>query len=100
MFLDHVVRPRSFSRAHPNLNHTDWPLDISFCCKRWLDHVAPDVLVLVELEVWPTLVAMAKQRGIPVMVVNGRLVASFQRSKRLERFSRWLRELVPRVCSI
>lgn len=36
---------------HRSLNHTDWPLDISFCCKRWLDHVNPDVLVLVELEV-------------------------------------------------
>ena len=70
---------------HPSLNHTDWPLDISFCCKRWLDHVKPDVLVLVELEVWPTLVAMANQRGIPVMVVNGRLSErSFRRSKRWE----------------
>ena len=74
---------------HPSLNHTDWPLDLSFCCKRWLDHVRPDVLVLVELEVWPTLVAMAKQRGIPVMVVNGRLSErSFQRSKRWEPFLR------------
>ena len=70
---------------HPSLNHTDWPLDISFCCRRWLDHVNPDVLVLVELEVWPTLVAMAKHRGIPVMVVNGRLSErSFRRSKRWE----------------
>ncbi len=74
---------------HPSLNHTDWPLDLSFCCKRWLDHVNPDVLVLVELEVWPTLVAMAKRRGIPVMVVNGRFSErSFQRSKRWEPFLR------------
>ena len=66
---------------HPSLNHTEWPLDISFCCKRWLDRVNPDVLVLVELEVWPTLVSMAKQRGIQVVVVNGRLSErSFQRS--------------------
>ena len=70
---------------HPNLCHTQWPLDISLCCKRWLDHVKPDVLVLVELEVWPTLIAMAKQRGIPVMVVNGRLSErSLQKSIRWE----------------
>ena len=68
---------------HPNTSHIEWPLDISFCCKRWLDHVNPSVLVLVELEVWPTLIAMAKQRGIPVLVVNGRLSPrSFQRSTR------------------
>ena len=70
---------------HPTLSHTEWPLDISFCCQRWLDHVKPDVLVLVELEVWPTLVAMAKQRGIPVVVANGRLSErSFKKSSRWE----------------
>lgn len=39
----------------------------------WLDRVRPDVLVLVELEVWPSMVAAARRRGIPVVVVNGRL---------------------------
>ena len=63
---------------HPNTSHIEWPLDISFCCKRWLDHVNPSVLVLVELEVWPTLIAMAKQRGIPVLVCSRLSPRSFQ----------------------
>ena len=68
---------------HPNTSHMEWPLDISFCCRRWLDHVNPDVLVLVELEVWPTLVSMANKRGIQVLVVNGRLSPrSFKKSMR------------------
>ena len=58
---------------HKDLVQIDWPLDISFCCKKWLDAVHPDVLVLVELEVWPTMIKLARERGIPVIVVNGRL---------------------------
>ena len=30
-----------------------WPLDFSFCVDRSLDRVAPDAVVLLELEVWP-----------------------------------------------
>lgn len=73
---------------HPTVSHVEWPLDISFCCKRWLDHVKPEVLVLVELEVWPTLVAMATERGISVIVVNGRLS-----ERSLQKAIRWKRVL-------
>ena len=73
---------------HPAVSHVEWPLDISFCCKRWLDRVKPEVLVLVELEVWPTLVSMAKERGISVVVVNGRLS-----ERSLQRSIRWKRVL-------
>ena len=69
---------------HPFANHVVWPLDITFCCNKWLDIVKPNVLVLVELEVWPTLIAVAKKRGIPVIVVNGRLSdRSLRKARRL-----------------
>ena len=74
---------------HPSCDQVEWPLDVSFCCRRWLDHVKPEVLVLVELEVWPTLVRMAHARGIPVMVVNGRLSErSFRKSMRFKHLLR------------
>ena len=70
---------------HPCCEQVQWPLDISFCCRRWLDQVKPQALVLLELEVWPTLVRMARKRGIPVIVVNGRLSErSFRKSARLK----------------
>ena len=70
---------------HPSCDQVEWPLDISFCCRRWLDQVNPEMLVLLELEVWPTLIRMAHRRGIPVMVMNGRLSErSFRKSLRLK----------------
>lgn len=49
------------------------PLDFSWAVRRFLDFTRPDVLGLVELEVWPNLVRQCRARGIPVGVINGRL---------------------------
>ncbi len=38
-----------------------------------MDAVRPDVVALVELEVWPNFVARCEKRSIPVGVINGRL---------------------------
>ena len=50
-----------------------YPLDFSFAVNRFLRAVQPDVIVLIELEVWPNFVKAAARRDIPVCVVNGRL---------------------------
>ena len=50
-----------------------YPLDFGWAVGRVLKRVRPDLIVLVELEVWPNLVGMATTRGVPVVVVNGRL---------------------------
>ncbi|NND85627.1 MAG: hypothetical protein HKN46_10810, partial [Acidimicrobiia bacterium] len=52
-----------------------YPLDFSWSVARFLDRVRPDVVVLTELEVWPTFVATCVARSIPVAVINGRLTA-------------------------
>lgn len=49
------------------------PFDFSFAVRRWLDRTRPDLLVLVELELWPNMTRLARMRGVPVAVVNGRL---------------------------
>lgn len=50
-----------------------FPLDFSPVIARALNRIRPALIVLVELEVWYNLVRMATGRGIPVVVVNGRL---------------------------
>ncbi len=60
-----------------------FPLDLSSMVGRVLARVNPSLILLVELEVWYNLIRMAKARGVPVAVVNGRLT---QRSAR--RFGR------------
>lgn len=51
------------------------PLDLSFAVERMFDAVRPDVLVLAECELWPNLLRVARNRGVPVVVVNARLSA-------------------------
>lgn len=60
-----------------------YPLDCSWMVKRFLGTINPDVVGLVELEVWPNFVKACKSRGIPVGLINGRLSArSFKGYKR------------------
>ncbi|MBX3322109.1 MAG: hypothetical protein KF757_03875 [Phycisphaeraceae bacterium] len=61
-----------------------YPLDASWAVRRFLDAVRPDVVALVELEVWPNFIAACRRRRIPVCVINGRLSArSFRGYRRI-----------------
>lgn len=50
-----------------------YPLDASWAVRRFLNAVQPDVVGLVELEVWPNFVSACAARRIPIGVINGRL---------------------------
>lgn len=50
-----------------------FPFDFSWAIRRTLDRVQPQAIVLAELELWPNLIKLASLRGIPVIVINGRL---------------------------
>jgi len=50
-----------------------YPLDFSCSVRRVLNAVKPDVVGLVELEVWPNFMQQCQRRGVPVCVINGRL---------------------------
>jgi len=71
-------------------NHTvvRYPLDFTGSVRRFLTGIRPDVVALMELEVWPTFVGECARRDIPVCVVNGRL------SERSYKRYRWIRPLI------
>lgn len=50
-----------------------FPFDLPGLCGRFLDRVRPDVVVIVETEIWPNFIAACACRGVPVVIVNGRL---------------------------
>jgi len=50
-----------------------FPLDLSTAVRRAFRRVRPDVIVLVELEVWPNFVRLARSRNVTVTIVNGRM---------------------------
>ena len=62
-----------------------FPFDISFIMRRVFNRLRPTVCLLMELEVWPNLVATAQKMGVPIVVVNGRISdRSFPRYKKIK----------------
>ncbi len=63
------------------------PLDHPWCVAAALDRVRPAALVLIETELWPSWIAAASRRGVPVLVVSGRLSdRSYVRYRRIAWF--------------
>ncbi len=74
-------------RSFPGVPVAYFPLDLSGAVRRALDRVRPAGVVLVELEVWPNFVEECGRRGVPVVVVNGRISGrSFARYRRFRGF--------------
>lgn len=75
-------------KQYPDCHVVSYPLDLSRFVRRSFDSVRPDLVLIVEHELWPNFLWEAQARGIPVAVVNGRL------SERSLRGYRWLSRLV------
>ncbi|HJV35505.1 3-deoxy-D-manno-octulosonic acid transferase [Geomonas sp.] len=50
-----------------------FPFDFLPAVRRALDTVRPQVIVIMETEVWPNFTREADRRGIPVLLANGRI---------------------------
>jgi 3-deoxy-D-manno-octulosonic-acid transferase len=51
------------------------PYDYPIAVDRFFRHFSPEFGVLMETEIWPNLLATAKARAVPVVLVNARLSA-------------------------
>ncbi|MCX6910472.1 MAG: 3-deoxy-D-manno-octulosonic acid transferase [Verrucomicrobia bacterium] len=60
-------------QAPPGVPVIYFPLDFLPCMNRAMDLLRPRLVIVVETEVWPTLVLQSKRRGVPVAMVNGRM---------------------------
>ena len=80
----------AFARANaaPWIEVMYMPLDFWPIMHRAFSVIQPAGIVLVEAEVWPNLVAEAKQRRIPIALVNARL--SPRSEKRFLQFRRFV----------
>ena len=58
-----------------NVEHVFLPLDFKTAVDRALNSIQPIALILMETELWPHLVNGARDRKIPVAIVNARLSA-------------------------
>lgn len=75
-----VARAREL--YEPDVAVVRMPFDFTPCVQRLLRAVQPDMIALVELDVWPNLLHECSRRGVPVCVINGRLSAKSFRGYR------------------
>jgi 3-deoxy-D-manno-octulosonic-acid transferase len=53
--------------------HQFVPLDVPIFVRRFLNHWQPDLTLFVESDLWPNIMIETSQRGVPMILVNGRL---------------------------
>lgn len=50
-----------------------FPFDLPGVSRKFLDRVRPDVVAILETEIWPNFLAECARRTIPVVILNGRI---------------------------
>ncbi len=75
------------------------PLDLLPCINRALNRVRPDILILMEAEIWPNLLASVKRHGIPIVLANGRISdRTMKRGMVWRRLASWAYGMIDRFC--
>ena len=94
-----TVTPSGFALATTQIDERGaaiyFPLDLRACVARSLAAIHPQALLLVESELWPTMIRLARARGIPIALVNGRI--SPRAFRRYQWVAPWLAGVLGRV---
>jgi 3-deoxy-D-manno-octulosonic-acid transferase len=82
-----------FARAEKLFGQTRtvfyFPFDLSWVTRRAFRRLDPSICLLMELEVWPNFIFTARERDVPVLVLNGRISdKSFSRYRRIKGITR------------
>lgn len=62
-------------RLGQSVQHCYLPLDYTLAVRRFLKILQPRLLIIMETELWPNLLAQCERQSIPVVIVNARLSA-------------------------
>ncbi len=55
------------------VHHVYFPYDIPFAIQQFLLRASPRLLLMIETEIWPNLLAICEQQGITTILANARL---------------------------
>ena len=65
-----------------NVQHRFFPLDVEFLINKFLSLWKPNIIFLVDSEIWPNLIFRASKNNIPLSLINARITS--------KTFSRWM----------
>ncbi|MGY5798296.1 lipid IV(A) 3-deoxy-D-manno-octulosonic acid transferase [Rheinheimera faecalis] len=80
------------------IEHCYLPFDYPILMRLWLKWMQPQLLLILETELWPNLVANCKALSIPTLVVNARLSA--RSAKGYRRFSALTQPMLQNISQI
>ena len=89
--------PTGFALAEEeNLPHVfRLPFDFPLWLNPVFNRIMPSQLILIEAELWPSLLRLCKKKNIPVLQVNGRVSEkSLERYRKFNSFFLWMTEAV------
>ncbi len=67
---------------YENIHHRFLPLDVNFLVSRFVDLWQPNVIFLVDSEIWPNLIQKINKNKIPLALINARITS--------KTFKRWV----------
>lgn len=74
-------------RFGDRVQHGYLPLDILPCTALFLQRLKPTMMIFMETELWPNLIAQCSKRSVKLLLINGRLskksLTSYQKVNRL-----------------
>lgn len=77
-------------KHYAGTNVVSYPFDLSYLVGKAFDRLRPDLILIVEHELWPNFLWHAEARQVPVAIVNGRMSErSLRGYERLRRFVAW-----------
>jgi len=80
------------------VEHRYAPYDLPDCVGRFLDRVAPSLVLILETELWPNILVACRERSVPVLLVNARLSA--KSAKGYRRFGGTTRKMLANISAI
>lgn len=75
-----------------------FPFDYPFAVAAMLERLGPELVVIMETEIWPNFLAKAKSLGIPVVLANGRI--SDRSCRRYLRFAWFFRPVLHKFAAL
>ena len=81
--LSSGILAKNIIKKFNNIKHRFFPLDVDFLIKKFLTLWKPDIIFLVDSEIWPNLIVNSKKLKIPIALINARLSR--------KSFHRWMR---------
>ncbi|MFT5697754.1 MAG: 3-deoxy-D-manno-octulosonic-acid transferase [Desulforhopalus sp.] len=92
--IDSLLKAKeNFSHSQIDLHIAYFPFDAPFLMEKAFTRFAPRLAVILETELWPSFLIVAKKNKVPVFLINGRM--SDKSAGTYKRFSRFFHTYGP-----